>query len=87
MNKVISSTISKGDVKNFISLSSLKNMRECKDPTLTIEIEKQPTALLKNSLWIGHRNGGMASWLSTLIPHLPYCKFCLYMNENSYHDC
>jgi hypothetical protein len=38
MNKVISSTISKGDVKKIISLSTLKNMNEEQEPTLTIEI-------------------------------------------------
>jgi hypothetical protein len=49
-----------------------------------VEIEKQPTFLIKDSLWIGNRNGGMASWLSIFLSHLPHNKFCLFMNEDSY---
>ena len=33
---------------------------------------------------MGYRNGGMASWLATLMPHLPHQRFCLYMDEDAY---
>lgn len=83
MNKVVSPII-KANLKNLISLSELKAIRQNDESVLTVEIGKEPTTLFKNSLWIGYRNGGMASWLSTLLPHLPHSKFCLYMDEDSY---
>lgn len=51
---------------------------------LTVEISKDPKKVFNNSLWVGYRNGGMASWMSCLLPHLPHNEFCLFMDEDEY---
>lgn len=68
----------------FMSLTELTSIIQNDNRVLVVEIGKAPTSLFKNSLWIGYRNGGMASWLSTLMPHLPFNRFCLYMDETEY---
>lgn len=80
----LTSTAAKSIPKNLISVSDFKAMRETEKSVLTVEISKEPETLLKNSLWIGHRNGGMASWLSALMPHLPHKRFCIYMDKDAY---
>ena len=70
----------------FLNLTQLTTLLKEDENILVVEISKAPTSLFKNSLWIGYRNGGMASWLSTLLPHLPFNKFCLYMDETEYSD-
>lgn len=70
---------------HLISLPELTSLQRDNN-VLVVEISKAPTSLFRNSLWVGYRNGGMASWLSTLFPHLPFNKFCLYMDETQYSD-
>ena len=66
----------------FMTLPELTSLLQIHQNVLVVEISKAPTSIFKNSLWIGYRNGGMASWLSTLLPHLNFNKFCLYMDES-----
>ena len=79
MHNIISA-IPKTRLKNLLSISDFNALRKNESSVLTVEIGKEPSTLLKNSLWVGYRNGGMASWLSSLMPHLPHQKFCLYMD-------
>lgn len=81
MNKA-TSTIGKQVLKNSLTFNQLRGL--IKQNVLTVEIGKEPKKVLENSLWVGYRNGGMASWMSCLLPHLPYKKFSLYMDEDEY---
>ena len=48
---------------------------------MVVEIGKNPTRLFKQGVWIGNKTGGMSSWLNTILPHLPFNKFYLYVDQ------
>ena len=53
---------------------------------MILEIEKNPTYIFKKSVWIGNKALGMSSWTSSLLPHLPFNQFYLYVDEASLED-
>lgn len=67
-------------IKNFLTFNDLKGLM--KEDVFAVEIGREPKKVLQNSLWVGYRNGGMASWMSSLLPHLPQKKFCLFMDKD-----
>lgn len=66
-----------------VSLPFLLNEIDKRPHVMAVEIEKAPTCLFKKSVWAGNKAGGMSSWMSALLPHLPFTNFYLYMERGS----
>lgn len=67
----------------FIPIPSLLQELKNKSNVMVLEIGKTPTTIFDHSIWAGNKAGGMSSWVASLLPHLPFDKFYLYIDENN----
>lgn len=71
---------------HYITLPQLLQTLQQQPNIMVLEIEKNPTSIFKQSVWIGNKTLGMSSWVSSLLPHLPFNQFYLYIDEASLED-
>ena len=50
---------------------------------MVIQLGKTPTVMFDQSFWAGHKPIGLSVWLSSVLPHLPFNKFYLYVDQNN----
>ena len=75
-------SISPAIQKQFVPVPFLLKELQNNSNVMVVEIGKSPTTIFDRSIWAGNKAGGMSSWVTSLIPHLPYDKFYVYFDQD-----
>lgn len=70
----------------YLNAEELSKILKKEKLTCVVEICKKAPQIFKKGIWVGHRMGGMSTWLTSALYQLPFKYFYVYVDKSECHD-